>query len=558
MLALGVKPSDIKAYNAAIAGLKEYVSTLKTAFRIREKGDPPKWADAPASIKERVLASDVEKTAFVRDLVLDRWLSERIVFHLDREVQDFLESWEEIEHLPMVMPELVDSVCSEPIYVSFEKRGKAYGYFCAKTFIPDPAASPKQNALFLLAVQKEGTCAHMIQSTLVNPAQFLSEESATWEERDYPESAEDFRLLIRALAYFALVKNTIDVRTVLTPDETKPYLDVRVSPLAEKCKPALQYPCGLLSTGFNFPAGYLSNERMIQDYEKELAEFEKPDMDILDITNGNELHCNVETVKLLQRRAILEWDSSRIVFRYTRKVGLAVADKREKMMAEDGFRADIFQYMPYDVFALALDDIGYYALVQKVKFRQNDGSMYNGVLLHGMHNRHIVWTAVPFFGMPTFFQITDERDDVENTFQPYHIPILFHILSVLEAKDTKKGERAQKGVSARVNAPAVPVSPDTTAVPPIRQGEDIPLWSMHEVTARTVKRSVHREHNACGWKMPPHIRRAHYHSYWVGKGENRHLERRLLEPVRVNPDSIGTLRPTVHNIAICSPEKTAD
>lgn len=34
--------------------------------------------------------------------------------------------------------------------------------------------------------------------------------------------------------------------------------------------------------------------------------------------------------------------------------------------------------------------------------------------------------------------------------------------------------------------------------------------------------------------MTPHTRRSHAHRYWVGKGENRHLEVRWLQDMKIN------------------------
>lgn len=74
--------------------------------------------------------------------------------------------------------------------------------------------------------------------------------------------------------------------------------------------------------------------------------------------------------------------------------------------------------------------------------------------------------------------------------------------------------------------------------PVVRQGGDIndtiPI-TMYDLTKRAVKRVSQKEAaRRGGWKVAPHTRRKHYHRYWVGKGENRHLEPRLLESMKIN------------------------
>ena len=51
-----------------------------------------------------------------------------------------------------------------------------------------------------------------------------------------------------------------------------------------------------------------------------------------------------------------------------------------------------------------------------------------------------------------------------------------------------------------------------------------------------------------GSKKAPHVRRSHYHRYWVGSGENRHLEVRKQAETRVHAELFGDILPSLVNI----------
>lgn len=78
------------------------------------------------------------------------------------------------------------------------------------------------------------------------------------------------------------------------------------------------------------------------------------------------------------------------------------------------------------------------------------------------------------------------------------------------------------------------------------EGEDFVL---NDITVRTVKRVTRKEaETRVGWHMRPHIRRGHPHRFWVGSGEDRHLETRILQPMQVNCSESGPDKPTIHKI----------
>lgn len=53
-----------------------------------------------------------------------------------------------------------------------------------------------------------------------------------------------------------------------------------------------------------------------------------------------------------------------------------------------------------------------------------------------------------------------------------------------------------------------------------------------------------------GAPMPPHVRRAHWHTYWVGKKGEQRPELKWLSPILVNADSLDQLSETIHRVAV--------
>lgn len=54
--------------------------------------------------------------------------------------------------------------------------------------------------------------------------------------------------------------------------------------------------------------------------------------------------------------------------------------------------------------------------------------------------------------------------------------------------------------------------------------------------------------NGAGAQMPPHIRRAHWHTYWAGKRGEQKPDLRWLSPILVNAESADQLSETIHPV----------
>lgn len=66
---------------------------------------------------------------------------------------------------------------------------------------------------------------------------------------------------------------------------------------------------------------------------------------------------------------------------------------------------------------------------------------------------------------------------------------------------------------------------------------------------RNFRNGVHvKSDSGVGSKKSPHVRRSHYHRYWVGSGKNRHLEVRKQPETRVHAELFDDILPSLVNI----------
>ena len=105
------------------------------------------------------------------------------------------------------------------------------------------------------------------------------------------------------------------------------------------------------------------------------------------------------------------------------------------------------------------------------------------------------------------------------------------------AKELMQNEPGEGGKLVPLNAAhedAVHIERQNTQLTGSCAIEDVPLV-IYDITARSVWLvSWEKAQERTGWKMRPHIRRAHPHRHWVGRGEERHRVTRMLAPMQTN------------------------
>lgn len=111
--------------------------------------------------------------------------------------------------------------------------------------------------------------------------------------------------------------------------------------------------------------------------------------------------------------------------------------------------------------------------------------------------------------------------------------ILFHIGRYYQKRAEVLAKQTKK--TAKPTQKNGELSVESCSGSSIGYNVDIDGLTLYELSPRSVKQISRKERaSRYGWKMPTHIRCGHYHRYWVGTGENRHLEYKWLEAVIIN------------------------
>ena len=212
-----------------------------------------------------------------------------------------------------------------------------------------------------------------------------------------------------------------------------------------------------------------------------------------------------------------------------------------------GISSDLLQFMPARTLVFLMEDAGSIGIVSTCKASSGQGLLIMPII-NGHGDAVVVNADSPYRLNP------DKTED--ETFLQILCAVV-HLLTILKENALKKALKDYVSQGNPDTKALVPVefkqpalrqpsgnSPDTS---PLRIGasvNDMPL-QMFSITGKCVRRVSRAETEKYNsWKMTPHVRRRHLHHYWVGKGADRHLEARWLEPMKINntdSDAIPTV-----------------
>lgn len=126
----------------------------------------------------------------------------------------------------------------------------------------------------------------------------------------------------------------------------------------------------------------------------------------------------------------------------------------------------------------------------------------------------------------------------------YMNPVLQALLYICSQNGDVEENPEQKKIYKKPKNPSKPKD----------QFKEVRQWDVGQVVVRNLKKSYEhslstyqRENSSSGWTQRPHMRRAHWHSFWTGKKDNRKLIVKWIAPTFVNADK-GEANPTVNVI----------
>lgn len=525
-------------FRALLPGFKEKYQSYLDALQIEAPYSKITRTSANQNVIDKFCAREnfTLFSGLTRDLILGYWLSNKLIYKIAPETLQFLENEFKIEYIDTDSNELIRCACEKPLYIELPAGSPVSGFFCGCTYLISEklgAQIEDSDIPVFTTCLIEDTSSHMIIHR--SPHTTIK---FCMDDKDVDEPFKDVRAIIfRLIAYIAYISDKSDAPGTVLIQGKEPYPCYTVLPIPFKDSLVdFTSPIGWIQSGMCNHFGFLSRQNMVADFVASLKETTPADF-ILDFGKSK-----MDSLLPLLYRAVLSWEEHKVVYQYTSDVGLAAIGQYSQDFLANGISSHLVDYMPHQTIVQVNSDTGKLSMSSLCQI--NPGSL--GIL------------HVAFFGSDYYMSVLpfDMSPQSNPEFDPQKVPRLFspiytfiHILKVLERKTAKKeicnlyhDDALTPGVLAQPKVKPLDYVPKEAPI--LRIGGDIAGDSsllltvpvdIYNVTSRTVKKMPRKEvASRCGFRMSPHIRQAHPHNYWVGKGKDKHLEVRYLKSIKVN------------------------
>lgn len=498
--------------------------------------------------------NDMEYVAVMRDLTLGFWYNQKVVYQFLPETLEYIKNVFKPEQIQVNLNAVIRRMCSKPIYIGLPNGSDIQGFFCScvslinETWgIPLGDHPPALNAIIV-----EQPTAHIY-------LHMGGDTSLASVFRD--DTPEAGKLLFSCLSYLAITQYMVDAqKQVFVPYDRGNCEYYIIHPISfpdcdENCFDYLKQQDGWIKTGLSPFFNYISRQNMVKDFDVYLKKYEQW-KDYPFQTDTYEKWPQ-EAVGYKTHEMLFEWEAYKTIYQYNNESEQAFHQKYLEMLAMNGFPDRLIDYMPYPTIVLSQQDTGLVFLISLCKL---EGAQERGVFIMSLSTDMDEIAIIPARKSP----FADESLLQRVSDSTSAMCALYHILTVLEQRTLKRlaKETLQQGDPS--STALVPVAQTADAErkekeaaaqewqQAVRQGdalEDVPFIEMFDLTPRTVKRipnkTAMRRH---GWSMKPHSRRQHPHRYWVGSGENKHLEVRWLAKMQINSKDKPVKTTTVHEL----------
>lgn len=493
----------------------------------------------------------------IRTIMLGYWDVNKVVYRIEPETVRFLNEQFKIEQLSMPFFALIEKVCGKPIFIEMRGHQELLGFFCGVTRL--------HNKSFRAKPEDENEPKLVISMVKTSNAQIFIYRRPKMLVREYfsnmdEDSGWHEQLAVRLLVYigFLLCMRDAERDTLIRMSgKSHPYYQVFPIPYKDSL-PDFSTPGGWIASGLCNYFGYLNRHTMVREIQEVLRNSEYTPKRPLRLYDSS----IDETITEATLAAVLEWEQHKVVFQYDTATKHKLINKYFSSLRYMRMPSDLLAYMPYRTLLLTQSERDFTALVTRHAIHIDGEPKPSEALILVLLNAIEPVIAIMPCDCDEYYSTTPL--DITQDDMPSLMCALTHVLQVFK---TKAENNAAKAAAHESNA-CVPTSvhartPSEERVAPelddkpstgIRGGyrivdeyeEDVVLF---DLTPRTVKRA-HREdaQKRCGYKMIPHTRRRHPHHYWVGSGDDRHLEVRWLEPMRINASDKGIKTTTIHEL----------
>ena len=526
-----------------IMGCRGTSKQLMTSLGLTIPSDPPAdTAEAKRILKIMMEGKSInEYGRAMRFLIEGYWMSHRKTYVITPELLEFVKSDYWLFQSQMDYFEIISKACQEPVVFDLSPLRLNKNIMCSKISIPPPCTTEEREDfsnnfnLFTTIFESGGQVKVRITSEA---------GSSIKEYVEYQDNREDTDRIAwlpfaRLLLYIGYLKCQSDENGRYLVQKQEGGTQFEVKPLPCKADdPIIGFEPEWANSGARIVLRYLERDNMIRDLKEEI------ESSGIDPAAPVPTHCSEDDTILQWDLAVLEWERNRAIYLFDDKAGAALKEKYQNDFEQEGFLKGLVEYMPSNTIVLSYRGCVSY-LVSK---RGIEGQSGPGIVVQDL--------VVP---VRVFARLTDGTSKTTVSPDQYKLMEVFcalkHILVTLKEREEKK--LAETPVSARAAMTTLPPKPDSKpAKPALYEGSgialEVPPVRMFEVTGRTVKKLTNKELvQRHGWTMTPHTRRSHAHRFWVGKGENRHLETRWLSDMRINAhmESDGQVSTVIRKIS---------
>lgn len=521
-------------FRAMLPGFKQKYQDLLSS--LRHTPPAPSVVRTVDNYKFLDMLADIDNfdqyASAARDFILGYWLSHKRVYKITADAIDFLETEFHIEQYNIDFSRLYQQLCCETVYLEFPNNAPATGAFCGYVpFISQKfTIADNIHPLAISIIQDNTTMMNILCAPYCNLQQCLEESP-----KDNPYHVAE-SLICKVIAYIAYISEMSDALGTTLIEIPQPYCCYEVLPIPFKDSLVdFTSPIGWIQSGLCNYFSYLSRQNMVSDFIATLSKLSP-----LDFILKTEKPSLAELNPLIMN-SVLSWEENKVIYQYTKDVSIALTALYGETLLNEGIPSRLVKYMPHPTVILFDSDLEALSMTSLCQIDDVGPALFLDLIEKGDQSIYIIPlddSPIGKFGA--------------NALIPPHLYTALcayiHILSVLEKRTLKKIWMTTCPVEspAPYQATNSTLQPPTSEIksPPILRfggalnGESPLLFAptrLFELTPRTIKAISKKDvASRYGFHMPPHIRSAHPHNYWVGRGEARHLEVRYLKSIKVN------------------------
>ena len=533
-------------FRALLPGFKQRYQSLLSSLHYT----PPEPVVVRTADNYKFLDMLIDKDNFdeyasaSRDFILGYWLSHKRIYKINADTIDFLDNEFHIEQCNIDFSRFYQQLCNETIYLEFPNNAPATGAFCgclpfiSQRFTTADGIRPLATSI----IQGNTTMMNILYAPYCNLQQCIEESP-----KDSPYNAAE-NLICKAIAYIAYINDMNDSLGTTLIEVPQPYSCYEVHPIPFKDSLIdFSTPNGWIQSGLCNYFSYLSRQHMVSDFIAALKKLSPSDFILKDVKPP------LTELNPLIMHSVLSWEENKVIYQYSKDVSVSLTALYGENLLNAGVSSRLVQYMPYPTIILFDSSLESTSMISLCQINEVGPALFLDLIEKGDQSISII----PLDDSPI------GKLGPNALIPPPLYTVLcayIHILSVQEKRTLKK----IRANTCPIDSPAIQ-QPSNSAVqtpnadirtPPIlRIGEVLdeefqllltPSTSLFELTPRTIKVIPKKEiATRCGFRMPPHIRGAHPHNYWVGRGEARHLEVRYLKSIKVNAEKKDFMPTTV-------------